>query len=168
MPSTGSRIPARRAPNSPRPLRIIDVLKSRELGFLIAALAWAGLSLAHLRVVPGEWRMSAYTPAGVLHYSTCLHGHHFAAQILSQEGQHCRLSNPIVIAGAAVTVREECRMPGPGGQGLVRARLVARLLVQPSGLGFSGTSRVTFATSFGDISEHQRLSGVRIGRCRRR
>lgn len=131
------------------------------------ALAWAGLSLAHLRVVPGKWRMSAYTPAGVLHYSTCVQGRHFASQILSQEGQHCRLSGPIAIVGAAMTVREECRMPGPGGQGRVQARLVAHLFVQPSGLSFTGTSRITLATSLGDISEHQRLSGVRIGSCGR-
>ncbi len=143
------------------------MFKSREIACLIAALAWAGLSFAHIRVVPGEWRMSAHTPAGVLHYSTCLQAHHFGSQILSQEGQHCRLSNPIAISGATMTVREECRMPGPGGQGLVQARVVAHLFVQRSGLGFTGTSRLTFATSLGDISEHQRVSGVRVGPCGR-
>lgn len=143
------------------------MLKNREIGFLMMALTWAGLSLAHLRVVPGEWRMSAYTPAGVLHYSTCVQGHHFASQILSQEGQHCRLKGPIAFAGVAMTVREECWMPGLGGHGRVQAGLVAHLFVQPSGLRFTGTSRITLTTSLGDISEHQRLSGVRVGPCGR-
>lgn len=109
--------------------------------------------------------MSAHTPAGVLHYSTCLQGHHFASQILSHEGQHCRLSTPIAISGATMTIREECRMPGPGGRGLLRARVVAHLLVPRSGQSFTGTSRITFSTGFGDISEHQRVSGVRVGAC---
>lgn len=141
--------------------------KSREVACLIGALAWAGVAVAHILVVPGKWRMSAYTPAGVLHYTACLQGQHFASQILSQEAQHCRLSAPIAIRGAAMTVREVCRMPGPGGEGLVRARVVAHLLVRRSGLRFTGTSRLTFVTSLGDISEHQRVSGVRVGVCGR-
>lgn len=64
-----------------------------------------------------------------------------------------------------MTVREECQIPAPGGRGSVRAHLVAHVVVQRSGLRFTGRSRITISTSLGDISGPQRLSGVRIGPC---
>lgn len=130
------------------------------LGLMVASCA-----LGHLRIVPGMWRMTARAPTGPLHYSACLRSRHFAAQVLSHEGQHCRLSGPIQIDGAHVTIREACRVVVVSGQRAVRMNLTAHIQVGADGRQFTGRAHVFLVTPLGTVTEHQTLSGVRTGVC---
>ncbi|MHB8255179.1 MAG: hypothetical protein ACYDEV_16175 [Acidiferrobacter sp.] len=141
------------------------MLRVKHVVLVAGALIWAGACAAQVTIVPGEWRMSTHTAAGDLHYSACLKSRHITAQILRQEGQHCQMEGPIVVQGTVVTITEDCQMAPPGSQGAVNVKVVARLRVQAGGLRFAGSSHLVIATALGDITEHQRITGVHTGVC---
>lgn len=138
----------------------------------VARLAWgigglicAVVASAQLRIMPGQWRMSAQTPAGVLHYKACLQSRHFAAQILSHEGQHCRLVGPVIVRGSVVRVHEDCRVSQFAGQHGVRLQLTAHVRVEAGGRRFAGRSNAVLATPLGNITEHQQIRGAWVAPC---
>ncbi|WP_297392131.1 hypothetical protein [Acidiferrobacter sp.] len=139
----------------------------RHIAFGIGALTWAAVSAAQPpRIAPGEWRMTADTPAGPTHYSTCLKGGRITPQkILRNEGNRCRMVSPVVIHGTMVTVSEVCRINQAGGQGTILVHVSAQLRLGPRGRSFSGRTSAIITTRFGNVTEHQRIQGVRTGRC---
>ncbi len=142
------------------------MVRVKHIAFGFGALAWAAVSAAQPRIVAGEWRMTAHTPAGPLHYSTCLTGGNITPQkILRNEGNHCRMAAPVAIQGAYVTVSEVCRISQPGGRGVIRVHVSARLHLGPRGRSFSGRTRAVITTALGNVTEHQRIQGVRVGPC---
>jgi RES domain-containing protein len=125
-----------------------------------------GPCLVAARLPRAQRVADAHTPAGALHYSACLQARHFAAQIMSHEGQHCRLVGPVVVHGAVLTVREDCRVSHFSGQHGVRVHLTARVRVQAGGHQFTGQSHTVITTPLGNITEHQKITGVWVAPCR--
>lgn len=141
------------------------MLGVKRIGWAVIGALWAGLACAHVRLVPGQWRMTAKTAAGDLHYSACLKSHDFAGQILQHEGHHCRMATPVVIHGSHVTVVEDCRVAAPGTLGAMVMRISAQLQLQPGGRAFTGVSHAVMTTPLGRITEHEQIAGVRTGAC---
>jgi hypothetical protein len=143
------------------------MVTAKHLVFGAGALVWAAVSAAQPpRMVPGKWRMTANTPTGPMHYSTCLKGGRITAQkILRNEGNRCRMAGPVTIQGTVVTVSEVCRLGQGGGQGGIRVHVSARLHLGPGGRSFSGRTNAIITTRFGHVTEHQRIQGVLTGSC---
>jgi len=132
---------------------------------MVGGLVWAGACTARVAVVPGEWRMSAHTNAGDMHYSACVKGRHFGAQILRQEGSHCQMVGPVIVQGALMTVTEDCLLAPPGSRNAINIRMVAHLQILDGGRRFTGTTQSVIRTALGNITEREQISGVRTGVC---
>ena len=143
------------------------MVTAKHLVFGAGALVWAAVSAAQPpRMVPGKWRMTANTPTGPMHYSTCLKGGRITPQkILRNEGNRCRMAGPVAIQGTVVTVSEVCHIAQAGGQEGIRVHVSARLHLGPGGRSFSGRTNAIITTRFGNVTEHQRIQGVRTGSC---
>ncbi|MHB1753207.1 MAG: DUF3617 domain-containing protein [Acidiferrobacter sp.] len=144
------------------------MVKIGRIALGIGALGWAVATWAQApQIAAGEWRMTARAPGGPMHYSTCLRGGHITARkILQNEGSHCRMDGPVSVQGNLVTVSEVCRLSQAGGQGAIRVHISARLRLGPGGRSFAGHTRAIVTTALGNVTEHQRITGVRTGPCK--
>ncbi|HUW98074.1 MAG TPA: hypothetical protein VMV40_04415 [Acidiferrobacter sp.] len=140
-------------------------MRLKRILWIVGGLTWAGACVAHVGLVPGEWRIDAHTSAGDLHRSACLTGHRSVVQILRRNNSQCHVVGPIIIHGTQIAVTEDCNMGSPGGRPAMNIRIVAHLQIQADGRGFTGTTHTIMATPFGNITEHEQISGVRTGAC---
>ncbi len=138
----------------------------KRLSWLVVGLGLPLLGVARVKLMPGEWRVSAHTAVGLLHRTTCLEGSNFASRVLRAEGRDCRLLGPVQARGPRITVREGCRIPVPGHRA-AQATIAAHLDVSAGGRRFAGISHVVVKTPFGTITDHQRIAGVWLKACAR-